>query len=416
MSKTQPLLGFYAGILESLNIEDVSEGRLSLKVPNENDEYSDTPCLINGKRVVLPTDKILRSGSLEGMIAFHPLSENMLRGESEIVKFLRKMIKFRLSSVSSQLLIELMSIAADPERHEELSPRQAAYLQSVPNANEKTVKAMSKLLHTHFDDLLNIYLKRPDARSNESYRRLAAVSFPIWDELSAPGSKVYEVDCGSVKNKKTIASLFEYVFPKPDDLEEWSEGSNSGTAPYFDSLMKCYLNIGRHLAKLVYKYRKYLDHPDLQRSNLDWEEDLDQLDRWKTLIPPLPGNEGAVAKGEKEPVAAEKPRGQGFRPDFQAAAQQTTNAAPEVEYTPPWEEQPVPQVNPNPEHVTTTGTGLDWRGVMQSRPPTAQVPSYAGGQPAQSHTQFQMGNGGAPQQSQWGQPQHAWQGGGGTSL
>jgi hypothetical protein len=427
-----------------MNIVDVSDGRLSLKVPNENDEYSETPCLINGKRVVLPTDAILRAGTLEGMIAFHPLSEHTLRGESEIIKFLRKMIKFRLASVSSQLLIELMCIAADPEQHEDLSPRQAAYLQSVPDANDKTVKALSKLLQTHFDDLFNVYLKRPDDRDNDTFRRVAAVSFPLWDELNTAGSKVYEVECGSVKNKKTIAALFEYVFPNPEGPDEWSVGSNNGVAPYFDSLMKCYLGIGRHLAKLVYKYRKYLDHPDLQRSTLDWEEGLDNLDRWKILIPPLPGNEGALAKGEKEAVpAAPKSRSPGFRPDFQSAANQTTTASPEVVDTPPWEVQPEPAIQPTasamPPVNLDSGAGLNWRDVMQHRPAPVQGPAY-GGAHTQSHTTFQMGSPSNPPQTQWGTPvqqpghwgqpaqqptqqpgwQHApggqWGGGGGTSL
>lgn len=82
MSKTQPLLDFYTDLLHSLNIVDVADGRLSLKVPNEDGEYTDLHCLSNDKRVVLPTDAILRSGSLDGMIAFHPLSENLLRGKA----------------------------------------------------------------------------------------------------------------------------------------------------------------------------------------------------------------------------------------------------------------------------------------------------------------------------------------------
>lgn len=440
MSKTQPLLDFYTDLLHSLNIVDVADGRLSLKVPNEDGEYTDLHCLSNDKRVVLPTDAILRSGSLDGMIAFHPLSENLLRGESEIIKFLRKMVKFRLSSVASQLLIELMAIAADPERHEDLSPRQAEYLRHVPNANAKTLKALSKLIENHSDDIINIYLKREGGRGDETYRRLAAVSFPIWEELNSPGTKVYEVDTGSAKNKKTIASLFEFVFPDIDHPEAWSVGSNSGVAPYFDALMRCYSSMARHLAKLVYKYRKYLDYPDLLRHNMDWDEGLDNLEKWKTLIPPLPGNEGAAKKGEKEPAPAAKPsKAPSFKPNYASVAQQTTTEAPEQDI-PPWEEQPAAAAGTPAAPTTQPATGkIDWaatRHSAQQHQPTAPAwggPQYNAPQyqnpgyhpPQQSHTTFPVG-GGAPMghPSPWGAPAptQPWgggspgYGGGGTSI
>ena len=423
MSKASSLLSFYTELLSSLHIEDVGEGKLSLVFPGEDGDQTVQPCLSNDKRLTLPVPHLLKSGQWEGMLAFHPLSENLIRGESEVIKFLRRIVRFQLASVASQVLTELMDIAATPERHKELKPTQAEYLRQVPNANEKCVKALTKILEKHFDQLINVYLKRSGTLHGKDFRRVAAVSFPIWDELNSPGSKVYDVDCGSAKNKKTIAALFEFVFPNPDDLNAWSAASNDSVAPYFHALMSCYALNAKHLNALVHKYRKHLQYPDLLRVNLDWVEHLDNLSQWKTAIVPLPGNEGAVMKGEKEvtepgpSTPATQPNAQHhFKPPVSGVATQTSNEASETEDTPPWEP---PKVAASSQTNDTSPKTVDWRAMKQTAAAPAPVASpgpvapygqqnpygYVPPQPQypqQSHTTFNYGRpaGGMYQQPQ----------------
>jgi hypothetical protein len=427
---------FYADLLGSLNVHDVGDGLLTLKFPVGDGEYSEKPCTSNGKRLTLPTDALIRNGKWEGLLAFHPLSENLLRGESEVLKFIRTMVRFRLSSTASQLFAELMGIAADPSRHKDLKPTQAEFLKSVQHANDKTETIVNtKLLTRHFDDLLNIYLKRGGQFKGEEYRRVAAVSFPIWDELKSKGKMIYDIDCGSVKNKKTIASLFEFIFPKTDDQNYWSAASNETVAPYFQALMQCYAKVAKHLNSIVKKYKKHLQYPEMLTIPLDWEDGLQHLSDWKALIAPLPGNEGATMKGEREAdsaaqVAAAKPRGHSsFVPPVGNVADQ--RVTPDVDDTPPWEEQPakdIPKVaSPYAapaaaEAPKETSTGkVNWRDYMKARQQAPTPPPAIGGygQPAPMPQPFSppaypgYQNQGYPQQrQQWGgQPGYQPQGG-----
>lgn len=422
---------FYADILTSLNIVDVGEGLLTLKFPVGDGDFTEKPCTSNGKRLSIPTDALIRSGKWDGLLAFHPLSENLLRGESEVLKFLRTMVRFRLSSTASQLMSELMNIAATPERHKELNPKQAGFLQAVQDANSKTETVLNtKILTRHFDDILNIYLKRGGQFKGEEYRRVASVSFPIWDELTSKGKMIYDVDCGSVKNKKAIASLFEFVFPNTEDQNYWSAASDETVAPYFHSLMLCYAKVAKHLNSLVHKYRKHLEYPDMLKIPLKWEEGLQHLSDWKSLIAPLPGNSGAAMKGEREvedvkaPAATDsKARGHhGFVPPIGNVADQ--RVTPDVE-TPPWEDQTakeIPKVTSPyaaptaPTAPATSSNGkMNWREHMAARqqvpmaPPVAAAygqpaPAYAGYPQQPAYPQYA----GYPQQQQpWGaQPQY----------
>lgn len=419
---------FYTDLLASLNIHDVGDGLLTLKFPVGEGEYSEKPCTSNGKRLSLPTDALIRSGKWDGLLAFHPLSENLLRGESEILKFLRTMVRFRLSSTASQLMAELMGIAADPARHKDLKPTQAEFLKSVQHANDKTESLVNtKLLGRHFDDLLNIYLKRGGQFKGEEYRRVAAVSFPIWDELSSKGKMIYDIDCGSVKNKKTIASLFEFIFPHPDDQNHWSAASNETVAPYFHALMQCYVKVAKHLNGLVHKYRKHLEYPEMLKIPLEWEDGLEHLGGWKSLIAPLPGNEGAAMKGEREVEAqpqAAAPAGKSrahssFVPPVDKVADQ--HVTPDDD-TPPWEEQPVKEVpkvtspyqapaRPSAPSASSTGK-VSWRdykaaNVPQQAPVAPPVAAAYGQRPMAMNTGYQQP--GYPQQQAWGGQQSAWQ-------
>lgn len=424
MSKASSLVSFYTEVLSSLHIEDVGEGKLSLIFPGDEGDESSQPCLSNDKRLTLPVNHLIRSGMWDGLLAFHPLSENLIRGESEVIKLLRRVSRFQLASVASQLMAELMDLAATPERHKELSPKTAPYLTTVPNANEKCVKALTKILERHFDQLINVYLKRSGTLYDVEHRRVAAVSFPIWDELISGGSKVYDVDCGSIKNKKTIASLFEYVFPHPDDLDAWSAASNDNVAPYFHSLMMCYAKNAKHLNSLVYKFRKHLQYPNSLRVNLDWIDDMDNLSKWKTAIVPLPGNEGAIMKGEKEVVepgpsvpSAVPHKPNHFRPPMNNVASQVSNEGSEVEM--PTVSPAVSTSAPAAPQPEASGNGVDWRSLRgaQAPAPHAPMPGYGQqpnpyGYPPQqqmqqqqpSHATFNYGQPAAAPQQQFGAP------------
>lgn len=414
--KVESLLDFYRDVLASLNIQTDDQGLLSLVLPmTDSDEPFVRPCAVNDKRLALPIPERLRTGDWDNMVAFHPLSEHTLRGESEVFQYLRTSVLFKLRSMTSQLMSELLALAIDSDRHASLTPKQAEYLTLVPDANEKTLKALTRILKGHFHDLINIYMQRQAVHGKTEYRRVAAVSFPIWDELTSKGSKVFDVDCGSVKNKRTLEALFEYIFDNPDEPDAWSYGSNANVAPYFQALMGCYHKVAQRLNGLIHKYRKYLDNDKALRADLDWYGDMQELEKWKAAIPALPGNMGAAMKGEREPEAAEEParspKHRSWQPDPSQIAQQahaSTNGHvdddeppfdPDVPNPPRLREAAAVSRHPQPTTSAPQNNGpVDWRQATSQLRQPPQPPmgggQYWGGQPQpapppQSHMQLQ---------------------------
>ena len=400
MNKSSSLVKFYENMLHSLNVESNDESRLSLVIPTDDGEDDlEQKCLANGKRVVLPSNDLLKSGDWTGMIPFHPLSENLLRGESEIIHFLRNIIQFRLAGVIGILTSELLDIAASPKDHVDMSPSECEYLSLVADVDEKTLKVLDKVLKNGLGDLVKVYLKRNGTLKGKEHRRVASVNFPIWDELISDGIKIYRTSAGNKKNKKAIANLFNYVIPNADDRDLWSTSSDSDIAPYFHALLRSYAHVAEHLNSLVDKHERMLSNPDQLRSDLGWIKDINRMSKWRDVIPALPGNEGATVKGDAAPVATHAAHSSKIKTSTvlshaASAANLMSNEAPEAATDIPWDtsnekNRIVSPVVHAPVINSVSGGGeatLDWRQVMQKRGvqslPTAPAPMYPGMQPA----------------------------------
>ena len=404
MSKVNQLNDHYRKVLGSMSIFADADGLLSLLVNDINVGESNTvPCTIalagekEQRRLVMPTQERLSSGKWDGVVAFHPLSENMLRGESDVIKLMRKMVLFRVQMVTAELMMQLMTIAANPETHAELSPRAAEFLTLVPEADASTLKGISKLLDHHLDKFVSIYLKRNGVHKGVEYRRLGVVSFPIWEELNTKGSKVYDQEMGSARNKKTIAALFAYIFPNPEDTDAWTFGVNADVAPYYVALLTAYHHLIQVLNARSWVHRKHLQGVDVLRIDDEFFKEMDQLPLWKDAIPPLEGNRGATAKGEKEQqpaqVSVQAPQHSYAQQAMQAAAVVGSgDGGQSVQPTPAYH-QPAPAVTvgqpvqpapayhqPAPQPQPAAG-GVDWRSIRLAR--QTQTPGMVGYQQPQ---------------------------------
>lgn len=455
-SKADRTLEFYRHVLASVNVYDAGDGCLSLYTPTEDGDWSPKPCTINNKRLVLPTKDHLRDGQWEDKVAFHPLSENLLRGESDVLKLLKRLVQFRTQTVIASLLQELADIAGKQSRHQELTPSQAKFLAYVPEANEKTIKMVAKIIDRHFEKLFSIYLKRKGVVNDQEVRRLAVATFPVYDDLQTKGSKVDDLDVGSAKVKRTIAALFEFVLPDIDEPMSYVAGSNSQVAPYFDALMTLHYRISKQLNGLVHRYRKHIDFHQALKTDLQFADELEEIGDLKDAIPPLVGNKGANAKGEKEEVeetSTSKPStvNQNFQRGAERVNSPMSTGSEEEETITPTQPQPStqsshpPQVQTNapapPSGSSSSGGKLDWRSVMASRnvhaPPMGSgygQPPMSGGMVQPQSSPFQLNPMMMSNQSQqqssmsWQQPQQQpwapmpgpggvgpWGGGGGFS-
>ena len=427
----QNLLNFYESILGSLGTPVNEESQVSMEISGQH-----FPCTCQGRRVVLPTPQILKDSQWDKFIAFHPLSENVYRGESPMLKKLRSLVNFRLSGVLSILIEQLTDIAADTDQHSKLNPRQSDYLTTMKDADNRTVKDVEKVLDnigTDQNRLVSIYLKRGGRFQGEEFSRVAITSFPIMDEFDNEDRSVFGVKL-RVKDFNGLKALIEYIVPNATDLDAYSYGSNSMTAPYFHVLMHAYLKVAKRLNKVTKMFKSRMDKGLYEGMLIDteWESELDDMAKYRDMVPVLDGNDGELCTDGKdgEPVQEEaraavapKQRGKSggvfakMAKDLEEESKQPPQAptpppqqpvqAPPWNAAPPAPQAPAPQAPAQPES-TGSGKGLSWKDVVNRQPNVQQAgapPGFAG-QPFNPNQPQPQPGWGQPQQPQthWRQP------------
>lgn len=299
------LSDLYKSILQSLDVTSDSQGLLSFNYAGKS-----MPAVVslgpdNERRLALPTHERLRTGDWNGLVAFHPLSENLLRGESPVLRKLKGIIHFRLTSIFVDLLQQFVALAADPDRHAGLSPKAQILLSAMPDADTKTVAAVRKIIEASTlegaNKFFSIYLKRGANFKGQKVSRAAIVNMPIMDEFDREDGHVFGVQL----RKKDFAGLqrmIEYILPDCDDAEEYSAGSTSMVAPYFEALIQAYVNVAKRFNQIIKVHTKQLENVDELITDLSWHDEDADLSKYRDVIPPLAGNDGDQ-EGQPEPVA-----------------------------------------------------------------------------------------------------------------
>lgn len=360
----------YQAILASLNVTADKDGLLSLDYGG-NETF---PATVEGKRLVLPTPEILKRGLGENLIAFHPLSENILRGESAVLKKTKAYVVTRLTQVLSDLFLGLIGIAVDHKRHSKLSPDQKDLLTTMPDADEKTYQAVEKIFEAMQANgrykLLSIYLNRGGKLRMEKYARSAVVNFPILSEFENEDGTVYGVKCRK-KDFAGLHKLFEFILPNSDG-SAYSYGSNDPEAPFFDALVHAFLNVANQLNKITLQFKKHLENANELLIDTSWaaSENLNWK-KYRGMIPVLEGNEGLTTSEEMQETAQpEATSVRRFDPTKAAAAAAASDARASHPEQPRGGMGPGPQnanVDPNKPVVRQTANGLNWKDLVDAQ-------------------------------------------------
>lgn len=358
------ILDLYTLVLRTASMEVEDSGCVNATLGGKS-----TPKLIDGKRLVLPTKNQLANPNWEERIAFHPLSENILRGESPIIETLRKDLNVRLNLSVSALAYELMTIAASTAKHASLSPDQKEFLARVPEASDKDLDFLKKLLkEMPFDQssksVISLYLKRGGTVSGKRYARVGVINFPLMNELRNGEPKVFGVKPSSAKVRENMVRLLDYIIPKQDEPEAYYRGSDSRTAPYFEALMQGFLSVAAPINDVIDLFDNVLEDAEGLRLESEWVEAFQDLDQFAHKIPSLKGNQGnAVAEGQLEaPAAAPAP------------APAPVAAAPALGS---WLPAPAPAPAPS---VNTDG-GISFADLTRGNPAIQQQPLFHQQQP-----------------------------------
>lgn len=375
------IIELYKEILSAGYLFADKEGMISAKIKG-----STMPFLIDGKRLVLPTKEHLKNSDWSNRVVFHPLSENILRGESKVLERFRNNINLRLNYVLGMVADQLFKLVVNVGGHKHLSPDQSIILSSVKNADEKAYNAFGNLIEdmgltNKTKCIVHIYLKKGGVVDGRKYNRAAIVTFPLYEELLKNQKQVFGVNIASAKHREAIKQLLEYILPGIDKPHYFDRGSESQIAPYLDCLMQGVLGIASRINNIIDEYGQFMDSADELRYADGWVEVFENLEQLKAEIRSIPmqaGNEGAVGDAPAAPA-----------PAAQAPAQvlQTPSAIPvpppvQPIPTQPYYGAPPPAPVQGGGVVKSASGGIDFAASMRSNPQLAGTIPYNGyGQP-----------------------------------
>lgn len=375
------------------------------------------PFHVKGMPLALPYNENLKNFQPGEMIIFHPLSENIAQGESEIIEKLRFAINIKLNYTFGLIAQSLLLIVHNVATHKKLTPDQTDLVIDLNSVDQTSMEKFTSLMLASIKNapescFLNIFLKRGARLHDKKYSRAGIVNFNLYNELKEDKDTVAGVKLRS-KDKELFLQLYRYIFPNIDQPQSYDYGSESHTAPFLDALMKTGLNIASRFNDILELFESEIDSADQLVFNADWVSDFDNLDALLPEIRRIPmqqGNEGrTVELASQAPAPATQA--------LQTPAGVPTYAPPP--YPSPVQNEPMPSrpsmqapVQGPPGLVKTEKGGIDFTANMiqkqaqqgygrpQFAPPTFQNPAAMPpqGYPQQGYPQpgFQQ-PGGYPQ-------------------
>lgn len=375
---TTKLTDVYKQILACAGMVVDDEGFISVKSKD-----GPKPALIDGKRMVLPYVNQLRSGDNDTRIIFHPLRENIMKGESEVITKLRTMINIKLNYTFGAIALQLLNLASSPSDQAKLNPFQSEMLSEIgPVGNTISVKFTSILLHAiknHSDrGFINIFLRKGGSVKGIKYSRVGAVTFPFMEELAKEQASYYGTEL-SKKDKLAIQNLMKYMFPDLDKPETYYKGSSNEVAPFMDCLMNSIYGVAGRLNDILELFTGIISGGEELVMQAEWVEtfkgDLSELLPQIREIPLQAGADGRSSVNET-PVAIAPLQQPAM---FQQAIQQPVSAFGQPMHHPHQQYVPVQQV---PQGPIVTENGVDFNSLIRSNPALSgyvnngQMPQY----------------------------------------
>jgi hypothetical protein len=296
------LIDVYKSLLSTAGMSADSDGFISIQLAGADRKAF----LVKGKRLVLPTDTQLRNPDFTNRVVFHPLSESILRGESEVVTAFREALVTRLNFIIGYVAINLLDLAVSTASHSKLGPDQADFLMKIKDSDEKTLLALQKITESMMvgdssKAFVHLRVQKNGTVGGTKHRRVGIVYFPFYEEIKkVPAPKepneIYGVKLRK-NDRETFKALMEYMVSKIEKDNVWMFPSDSEIAPTMDALMKSVIAVGDSVNTVVDTFQDYIEGSTDLYFNGDFEESFKDLNKLHTqirMIPMQPGNEGRI--------------------------------------------------------------------------------------------------------------------------
>lgn len=424
MAKESKLIQFYRDVLDMAGLAVDNEDMVKT---NLSDEPMPAIIKVNGdsKRLILPTDKRLKSTDWNSCIAFHPLNENpfLKQGESKVGEFIRRAIIYRVNIVAHCLMDNILELSIAPALHKKLNPAQLQLMTLTKDADQKTydnyVKITEKLGVTNTrDNFASLYSKKQGVIDGVKYARVGVWSFPLYQSLMKSTGDVFGIKVRK-KDLETYKALMEFIIPNIANEAEYMVGSNNQMSPYTDSLLrstaKVVLQLNR-VTDLLFKGKTFAPADQAEglhqylTFNTNWIDitnDISQLEKEVRMIPiqdnqvdtvpqPTPQTNNVQATPAVQPVQAQPAvanTGAPMYPNQPVMAPPVQAPQPVVQQQPMYPQQPqVQQAQPAVQAFQQAHVQQQMQQPMQMQAPGTSTQAQGQTQAKQGVTMSEIAN------------------------
>lgn len=292
-----PLLKHYQNLLLNISIYVDEQG---LCYSKKNGTDIQIPTVIENRRLTLPTQQMLSNPDFDKLICFHPFSESIVRGESEMITWMKDRMAIRLSTMLSIMVMDFAAMAASGDIQKKLTTDQLSTIQTFGDADEKTLENISTLSEAIVrgkGQWIHLYLRHSGKHGDKQAKRFCKVTFPVYKELLEENAKVCGVTL-RVKDRKFLKAVLEYIFDKIGTEDAYSYGSNSEIAPYYHALIHGYAKVGVPMSSRIYLFRKHMEKIANTRIHTEgWLDTFEEASVAAKFVPSMPFNIGIGGQG-----------------------------------------------------------------------------------------------------------------------
>lgn len=291
----------YLPILAGLHIYPDESGVLH-RIHRESNKI----CEVNKHKLCLPTDANLKSLSQQEYMFYHPMSENIARGDSVIYNYTKLALTLRINYTIIGLASILLAIANDKTLDGKLKSHQLDLLAALPKVDKKTVDHFNNVVgKTDLDSnvFFSVYNRRNGKVGGVTYNRVAVVHFPLLEQLKNPETSDFWSNIKGIRKADyaNYLSLFNYLLPDWDVENTYSGVSDSMEAPSFHALIDSFVKVMKRLNEVMDKFRDIADVDDIYTPEIPAiETAIGQLQKYANIISPLEGNMGECAANDAQ--------------------------------------------------------------------------------------------------------------------
>ena len=308
------LLQLYEALLQTAGFTVSEDGAVSTVLTGKEE-----PTLISGKRLVIPTRQQQMVGDFSNRVMFHPMAENIMKGETTAMSRFRTALNMRINLTVAALLGQLAHIASSTELQAKLDHSQTHYITGVDKSDDKTelniVKIISNMdIADASTNFVRLSIKRSAVLNGNKHIRGCIVDFPLLNELKAAlESGKYTVQHTKLRKQDVVnaIALLEAILPRANETDEdaYSVGVNTTTAPTVEALMLSVYKLVKDLNKVVSLFfEKGTDEYNAFHFRTDWYKHIKNASDYAVEIRTIPSvtNEDDLTTATGDTVAEKK--------------------------------------------------------------------------------------------------------------